>query len=320
MRGGHLVIIFIFLKPLKADNDEMNCACVFLDLYKLVVVKFVQFHVGGKAIMSFSLCIKSTRKELRTKEMNQDNIIRLGYPMQPKSIDPTQVVQLSWHPRVFLYRDFLSEEECDYLISWVREKKSYNVSDDDSPKIETNNIPANFGVSMDADDEIAKSIEERISGWTFLPKENSKSMSILHFGPENSKQNYNYFHNESAEQVGLPLLATNEMLTDCTKTSNIFRPSKGNAIVFFNLHLNATLDGSSLHARCPVLEGDMWCATKLFYLKDISTERDSDDADCTDEDENCSRWAAIGECQRNSIFMIGSPDYYGTCRKSCNAC
>lgn len=114
------------------------------------------------------------------------------------------------------------------------------------------------------------------------------------------------------------------MWSDCTKGSNIFRPMKGNAILFFSLHLNATPDSSSLHARCPVLQGDMWCATESFYLKDIGSvndlNRSDDDANCTDEDDNCSRWAAIGECQRNSVFMIGSPDYYGTCRKSCNAC
>ncbi|KAL7108379.1 hypothetical protein ACP275_06G108800 [Erythranthe tilingii] len=195
-------------------------------------------------------------------------------------------------------------------------------------------------------DEIATRIEERISAWTFLPKENSKSLQVLHFGPENPKQNYNYFHNESAEEVGQPLLATvilylsnvsqggqiifpqstKTMWSDCTKSSEILKPRKGNAVVFFNLHLNATPDTSSVHARCPVLEGDIWFATKFFYLKEItiSVEKEeqsrSDGGDCTDEDESCSRWAAMGECQRNSVFMIGSPDYYGTCRKSCNAC
>ncbi|EYU19559.1 hypothetical protein ABFS82_06G108500 [Erythranthe guttata] len=277
---------------------------------------------------------QNSRKELRTKETNQDQIIRLGNQVQSKSIDPSRVTQISWQPRVFLYRDFLYEEECDYLISRVNGERSYTVGVDDSTKIDANK------------DEIATRIEERISAWTFLPKENSKSLQVLHFGPENPKQNYNYFHNESAEEVGQPLLATvilylsnvsqggqiifpqskKTMWSDCTKSSNILKPSKGNAVVFFNLHLNATPDTSSVHARCPVLQGDIWFATKFFYLKEITigVEKEgqsrSDGGDCTDEDESCSRWAAIGECQRNSVFMIGSPDYYGTCRKSCNAC
>lgn len=34
-------------------------------------------------------------------------------------LDPTQVKQLSWNPRVFLHAGFLSDEECDHLISVV---------------------------------------------------------------------------------------------------------------------------------------------------------------------------------------------------------
>ena len=67
----------------------------------------------------------------------------------------------------------------------------------------------------------------------------------------------------------------------------------------------------------------MWCATKFFHLRAIGRENVSfklDGGECTDEDENCPKWASIGECQRNPIYMIGSPDYSGTCRKSCNVC
>lgn len=286
----------------------------------------------------------NSRKELRTKETNQDQIIQLSHPVQPKNIDPSQVIQMSWQPRVFLYRGFLSEEECDYLISWVHGKKSYTMlRGDDSPMVDTNDIRDDLGISVDSDDEIARRIEERISAWTFLPKQNSKSLTVLHFAPEASKQNYHYFDNKYVEQVGEPVMATvilylsnvsqggqllfpqskSGIWTDCSKSSSIFRHSRGDAIVFFNLHLNATPDRSSRHARCPVIQGDLWFATKFFYLKSISTTKDlarSDDADCTDEDENCPDWAAVGECQKNSVFMIGSPDYYGTCRKSCNAC
>ncbi|KAL0382368.1 UNVERIFIED_CONTAM: putative prolyl 4-hydroxylase 12 [Sesamum calycinum] len=187
-----------------------------------------------------------SRKELRNKEISQDQV-------QSNSIDPSQVIQLSWQPRVFLYRNFLSDEECDYLISWVHRKKSHNMQVDDLPKSD----------HVDTDDEIARNIEERISAWTFLPKENSKSLQVLHFGPEDSKQKYNYFQNKAAEEVGEPLLATLFCISQI----------------------------------CPVLEGDMWCATKFFYLKNVHAEKvrsDSDNADCT-EDDNCPRWAATGE-------------------------
>ncbi|XP_075495476.1 putative prolyl 4-hydroxylase 12 [Primulina tabacum] len=270
-------------------------------------------------------------RELRSLEINQQIGVQMNLSMHPKSVDPSQVIQLLRQPRFFLYKSFLSDEECDYLIS----------GGESTSKVDK--IKANLDVSSNSNDEIVSRVEEMISAWTFLPKENSKSLQILHFGPEDSKQSYNYFDVKSSEKFGNLLFATvilylsnvdhggqiifpeseYKMWSDCVKSKNILKPSRGDAILFFNRHLNTTLDRSSFHARCPVLSGEMWCATKLFYFKGITLEKDtlqSDDADCSDEDENCPRWAAAGECERNSVFMTGSPDYYGTCRKSCNEC
>lgn len=114
-----------------------------------------------------------------------------------------------------------------------------------------------------------------------------------------------------------------KMWSDCAKTSNVLRPVKGNAILFFTVHPNAAPDESSSHTRCPVLEGEMWSAVKFFQVKAANAEEvliGSDGNDCTDEDDNCPHWAAVGECRRNPVYMVGSPDYYGTCRKSCHAC
>lgn len=67
-----------------------------------------------------------------------------------------------------------------------------------------------------------------------------------------------------------------------------------------------------------MVKGELLVATKLIYVK--KQARDEESGECSDEDENCGRWANLGECKKNPVYMIGSPDYYGTCRKSCNAC
>ncbi|KAL1223258.1 putative prolyl 4-hydroxylase 7 [Cardamine amara subsp. amara] len=36
--------------------------------------------------------------------------------------DPSRVTQLSWTPRAFLYKEFLSNEECDHLINLAKGK------------------------------------------------------------------------------------------------------------------------------------------------------------------------------------------------------
>ncbi|KAL7254078.1 hypothetical protein ACSBR1_008471 [Camellia fascicularis] len=297
-----------------------------------------------------SIYAETVRKELRTKEANQAKTIRLGHSIQSNRIDPSRVIQLSWQPRVFLYRGFLSEEECDRLIFWTKSKENSIQNGGDSGKVGTSKLPRSSEISSSMNDDIEATIEERISAWTFLPKENSKPFQVLHFGLEDTKEKYDYFGNKSMLALNETLMATvilylsnvshggqilfpeselensklkNRIWSDCTKSSNVMKPTRGNAILFFNSHPNASPDSRSNHARCPVFEGEMWCATKFFCVRAITRERvpfQLEGSDCTDEDENCPRWAVNGECQRNPVFMIGSPDYYGTCRKSCNAC
>lgn len=43
-------------------------------------------------------------------------------------------------------------------------------------------------------------------------------------------------------------------------------------------------------------------------------------ADCHDKDVNCASWASIGECEKNSGFMVGTRAQPGSCLKSCNRC
>uniref|UniRef100_A0A0D3B726 Serine-threonine/tyrosine-protein kinase catalytic domain-containing protein n=1 Tax=Brassica oleracea var. oleracea TaxID=109376 RepID=A0A0D3B726_BRAOL len=52
-----------------------------------------------------------------------ENLSREGSVIKQKTsvsslvIDPCRVTQLSWTPRVFLYKGFLTDEECDHFIN-----------------------------------------------------------------------------------------------------------------------------------------------------------------------------------------------------------
>lgn len=97
------------------------------------------------------------------------------------------------------------------------------------------------------------------------------------------------------------------------------KPMKGDALLFFNLHPNATTDPSSLHGSCPVVEGEKWSATRWIHVK--SFERPvSRTTGCVDENESCEKWAKAGECKKNPVYMVGSETDQGYCRKSCKAC
>ncbi|KAF8040585.1 hypothetical protein BT93_B2724 [Corymbia citriodora subsp. variegata] len=297
-------------------------------------------------VLPLSGCLaESSRKELRDKEVDSDMAIAMGNSFFSDRVNPSRVVQLSWRPRVFLYRGFMTDEECDHLKSLVHDTNKSMRKDDDLEKAASQRRSLSSEIPLDLTDDIVTRIEERISAWSFIPKEMGRRMQIMHFGFEEGKLKYDYYGNAS-----VPTQAKNSMATvilylsnvtqggeilfpeselngkswsDCGKSDDILRPTKGDAILFFSLNLDASPDMRSAHARCPVLEGEMWCATKLFHIRPLESEKislDSDSVGCTDEDENCPRWAATGECQKNPVYMIGSPDYYGTCRKSCNAC
>ncbi|KAK9143752.1 hypothetical protein Syun_013152 [Stephania yunnanensis] len=98
----------------------------------------------------------SYRKGLRTKDdNNQEFIEQVRRAHQFLRVDPSRVVQLSWHPRVFLYRGFLSDEECDHLISLARgepEKKPLQ-KDHES------------GSTADSVTALSKGKDEIVGGW-----------------------------------------------------------------------------------------------------------------------------------------------------------
>ncbi|KAI3800177.1 hypothetical protein L1987_35487 [Smallanthus sonchifolius] len=249
--------------------------------------------------------------------------------------------------RVFLYNGFLSDEECEHLISLENANQDKSSSNNSAKAVDQ---ATNLDLSLKTDDEIIARIEERISAWTFLPKGNGKPFHVLHSGTEETDQNHSYLDNKSMHPTDESVMATvviylsnvtqggqmlfpgaesgsvrlkNKIWSDCTKSSRITKRIKGNAVLLFNLHPNTSLDPSSSHARCPTTEGDLWWATKIFVLKPVTRlnkiTSEADDS-CTDEDDSCPQWAAGGECERNPIYMVGTADYYGTCRKSCNVC
>lgn len=113
-----------------------------------------------------------------------------------------------------------------------------------------------------------------------------------------------------------------ETWSSCATEGYAVKPVKGDALLLFNLHPDATADQSSLHGGCAVHEGEKWTATKWIHTRTFNPRKPLflPGDECTDEDDNCPHWAATGECQKNPVFMLGTPDYYGSCRKSCGVC
>ncbi|KAG8091590.1 hypothetical protein GUJ93_ZPchr0012g22055 [Zizania palustris] len=203
---------------------------------------------------------------------------------------------------------------------------------------------------MPSGDDVVAGIEERIAAWTFLPPENGESIQILHYqNGEKYEPHYDYFHDKNNQALGGHRIATvlmylsnvekggetifpeaegklsqhkDDTWSDCAKNGYAVKPIKGDALLFFSLHPDATTDSDSLHGSCPVIEGQKWSATKWIHVRsfDISPKQGGSTDGCEDENVLCPQWAAVGECAKNPNYMVGTKEAPGFCLKSCNVC
>ncbi|KAF6994317.1 hypothetical protein CFC21_011047 [Triticum aestivum] len=263
--------------------------------------------------------------------------------------DPSRVVQLSWHPRAFLHKGFLSDAECDHMIELAKDKLEKSmVADNESGKSVQSEVRTSSGMFLEKrQDEVVARIEERIAAWTFLPSENGESIQILHYkNGEKYEPHYDYFHDKNNQALGGHRIATvlmylsniekggetifpnaegkltqhkDETASECAKNGYAVKPVKGNALLFFSLHPDATTDPDSLHGSCPVIEGQKWSATKWIHVRSFENSG-KQGGGCEDENVLCSQWAAVGECAKNPNYMVGTKEAPGFCRKSCNVC
>uniref|UniRef100_A0A5B6ZSF7 procollagen-proline 4-dioxygenase n=1 Tax=Davidia involucrata TaxID=16924 RepID=A0A5B6ZSF7_DAVIN len=307
-----------------------------------------------RVFFSLSLCFLSLFPDVSYSAiqfpgwLGQGSVLRLTTGASSAPFDPTRVTQLSWHPRAFIYRGFLTDEECDHLINLAKDKLEKSmVADNDSGKGIMSEVRTSSGMFLKkAQDEIVAGIENRIAAWTFLPEENGESIQVLHYEHgQKYEPHFDYFHDKVNQELGGHRVATvlmylsnvkrggetvfpnsegketqpkDENWSDCAKNGYAVKPNKGDALLFFSLHPDAITDPLSLHGSCPVIEGEKWSATKWIHVR--SFEKRVKDGECVDQDVLCLQWAAAGECKKNPLYMVGSEDAAGYCRKSCKVC
>jgi len=267
---------------------------------------------------------------------------------------PTRVEQISSKPRAFVYRGFLSEEECEHLISLAKsELKRSAVADSGSGESTVSEVRTSSGMFIPkGKDAIISRIEDKIAAWTFLPKENGEDMQVLRYEHgEKYDPHFDFFQDKINIVRGGHRVATvlmyltdvakggetvfpsaeedtrrrtshiikDDTLSDCAKKGIAVKPKRGDALLFFSFTPHATPDTKSLHAGCPVIEGEKWSVTKWIHVDSFDKPRQSSD-NCVDENPRCGEWAAYGECNNNPVYMLGSPESPGACRKSCKVC
>ncbi|KAM1012266.1 hypothetical protein ACFX2I_042418 [Malus domestica] len=206
---------------------------------------------------------------------------------------------ISWEPRAFVYHNFLSKEECDYLINLAKPHMvKSSVVDSKTGKSKDSRVRTSSGMFLKRGrDKIIRDIEKRIADFTFIPVEHGEGLQILHYEVgQKYDAHFDYFLDEFNTKNGGQRVATLLMylsdveeggetvfpaakgnissvpwwneLSECGKQGLAVKPKMGDALLFWSMRPDATLDPSSLHGGCPVIIGNKWSSTKWMHLEE----------------------------------------------------
>ncbi|KAL6851552.1 hypothetical protein ACP4OV_020485 [Aristida adscensionis] len=207
-------------------------------------------------------------------------VLRLGY-VKPEV--------LSWTPRIILFHNFLSSEECDYLMAIARPRlRVSSILDAATGKGVISDFRTSYGMFVNPGERnclVIQAIEKRISMFSQIPQENGEPMQVLRYEPgQYYRPHHDYFYDVFSLQYGGQRVATMLMyLTngveggethfpqagegECSCGGRMVRglcikPNKGDAVLFWSTGLDGNTDPNSIHSGCPVLKGEKWSATK----------------------------------------------------------
>lgn len=209
---------------------------------------------------------------------------------------------LSWEPRSFIYHNFLSKYECNYLIELAKpHMEKSTVVDSATGRSKDSRVRTSSGTFLKRGrDKIVRNIEKRIADFTFMPVEHGEGLQVLHYEVgQKYEPHFDYFSDEFNTKNGGQRIATVLMylsdveeggetvfpaakgnistvpwwneLSECAKKGLSVKPKMGDALLFWSMWPDATPDPSSLHGGCPVIRGNKWSSTKWIRVNEYMT-------------------------------------------------
>ncbi|KAL2499295.1 putative prolyl 4-hydroxylase 3 [Abeliophyllum distichum] len=270
---------------------------VMLVLFMLLMLTIVLLMLLALGILSLPVGSddesSSVGDRIKFKRVTLD--IREGDGLGKRGEQWTEV--LSWEPRAFIYHNLLSKEECKYLIDLAKPHMAKSsVVDSKTGKSKDSRVRTSSGMFLRrGQDKIIRDIEKRIADYTFIPAEHGEGLQVLHYEVgQKYEAHYDYFLDEFNTKNGGQRTATllmylsdveeggetvfpaakgnfssvpgwNEM-SECAKKGLAVKPKMGEALLFWSMQPDATLDPSSLHGGCPVIRGNKWSSTKWMHV------------------------------------------------------
>jgi len=211
-----------------------------------------------------------------------------------------EVIHLSWSPRAFYLQKFLTEEECDHIMKKAKPRleKSQVVDSSTGGSVPSEARTSSGTFLSKREDDVIARIEKRVAQVTMIPVENQENLQVLKYiDGQKYVPHYDYFHdatNARVEMGGQRVLTVLMYLTTpddggetvfpnaegsiqnegdhwspCARKGLAVKAVRGDAVMFYSLKPDGSLDPSSLHESCPALAGEKWSATKWIRVGPI---------------------------------------------------
>ena len=192
-----------------------------------------------------------------------------------------EVEQVSHHPRIYVIHDFLSAEECDYLIEYAKPhlKRSTIINPVTGlEEVHPTRISFSMRCSDQHDDPLLLEIENRIAEVTTIPTSRSENINIIKYETGGEyRPHVDYFPSDSKElENGGQRIATFLIYLNHPESGGETKfptpdvsitPIKGEALFFYNLDENGAVDPSVIHGAAPVFSGEKWVVTRFLARK-----------------------------------------------------
>ncbi len=181
------------------------------------------------------------------------------------------------NPRIVVFGNLLSDEECDALIALATPRLARSLTVETKTGGEELNADrtSNGMFFQRGEHDVVKRLEARIARLVNWPEENGEGLQILHYraGAE-YKPHYDYF---DPKEPGTPTILKRGGQRVATLVMYLSEPEKGGGTVFPDIHMevapkrgNAVFfsydrphpSTRTLHGGSPVIAGEKWIATK----------------------------------------------------------
>ncbi|EEF34884.1 probable prolyl 4-hydroxylase 9 [Ricinus communis] len=265
-----------------------------LGLPAVILVCSVFFVAGFYASTLISQDVPVIKPRLRMLEVTDEE----KHQAMPRGVTGESYIEsipfqvLSWKPRAVYFPDFATPEQCKNIIEMakLRLKPSGLALRKGETAESTKGTRTSSGTFLSASEDGTGTldfIEHKIARATMIPRSHGEAFNILRYEiGQKYDSHYDSFNPaeygpQMSQRVASFLLYLSDVekggetmfpFENGVKISSVYdykkcaglkvKPRQGDGILFYSLLPNGTIDQTSLHGSCPVIEGEKWVATK----------------------------------------------------------